>query len=243
MPRRHEPGDSTVHSGTRLARQAARLAQDLRRGIADSAGAAVPPYDACVRPLRTPPSHHGPPRRWDARDNGRLPGTAVANFPTDADNEAPSAARGSPVRSRPVRPTRDGRTPSDSGQPRDAAHSTWTSRARTQHGGFRLHRWTHAAPDDLLQGFARARNAIADTPTGGSSNRTPPGPRSEYGAQRLGGIARQTCESSFKTLAAAAPTTPGSRTEGAWGGSAAARRLGPVPAHRHEVPVERFGVL
>jgi len=35
-------------------------------------------------------------------------------------------------------------------------------------------------------------------------------------AQRLGGIDRQTCESSFRTLAAAVPTTPGSCTEGAW---------------------------
>lgn len=35
-------------------------------------------------------------------------------------------------------------------------------------------------------------------------------------AQRLGGINQQNCESSFKTLAATAPTTPGSCTEGAW---------------------------
>jgi len=35
-------------------------------------------------------------------------------------------------------------------------------------------------------------------------------------AQRLGGIDQQNCESSFKTLAASAPTTPGSCTQGAW---------------------------
>jgi hypothetical protein len=35
-------------------------------------------------------------------------------------------------------------------------------------------------------------------------------------AQRLGGIDQQNCEPSFKSLAAAAPTTPGSCTQGAW---------------------------
>ena len=39
--------------------------------------------------------------------------------------------------------------------------------------GFRLHQWTDTAPDDLVQGFARARNAIADSPTGESSYQHP----------------------------------------------------------------------
>jgi len=39
--------------------------------------------------------------------------------------------------------------------------------------GFRLVRWADAAPDDLVAAFAKARNAIADAPTGDSSYREP----------------------------------------------------------------------
>ena len=39
--------------------------------------------------------------------------------------------------------------------------------------GFRLLRWTDAAPDELVQGFARARDAIADSPIGASSYQHP----------------------------------------------------------------------
>ncbi|MEY9963318.1 GNAT superfamily N-acetyltransferase [Streptacidiphilus sp. MAP12-16] len=39
--------------------------------------------------------------------------------------------------------------------------------------GFRLHQWMDTAPDDLLQGFARARNAMADQPIGESSYQHP----------------------------------------------------------------------
>ncbi|QMU78231.1 hypothetical protein GXW83_23540 [Streptacidiphilus sp. PB12-B1b] len=39
--------------------------------------------------------------------------------------------------------------------------------------GFRLQRWTDAAPDDLVHSFARARNAIADAPLSESSFRHP----------------------------------------------------------------------
>ncbi|MEY9962485.1 GNAT superfamily N-acetyltransferase [Streptacidiphilus sp. MAP12-16] len=39
--------------------------------------------------------------------------------------------------------------------------------------GFRLHQWIDTAPDDLVQGFARARNAMADQPIGESSYRHP----------------------------------------------------------------------
>ncbi|HWG24613.1 GNAT family N-acetyltransferase [Actinospica sp.] len=35
--------------------------------------------------------------------------------------------------------------------------------------GFRFEQWSDAAPDDLVAEFARARNAIGDAPTGGSS--------------------------------------------------------------------------
>ncbi|MFB7667640.1 GNAT family N-acetyltransferase [Kitasatospora sp. NPDC056138] len=39
--------------------------------------------------------------------------------------------------------------------------------------GFRIQKWVDTAPDDLVQGFARARNAIADSPTGEASYRHP----------------------------------------------------------------------
>jgi GNAT superfamily N-acetyltransferase len=40
--------------------------------------------------------------------------------------------------------------------------------------GFTFRQWTDTAPEDLLGGFARARNAMADQPIGGSSYRHPP---------------------------------------------------------------------
>lgn len=46
--------------------------------------------------------------------------------------------------------------------------------------GFRLHRWTDAAPDELVHSFARARNAIADAPLGESSFQHP-----EWTAERV----------------------------------------------------------
>ncbi|WP_045305956.1 GNAT family N-acetyltransferase [Saccharothrix sp. ST-888] len=39
--------------------------------------------------------------------------------------------------------------------------------------GFRIQKWVDTAPDDLVQSFARARNAIADSPTGETSYRHP----------------------------------------------------------------------
>ncbi|MFJ9847877.1 GNAT family N-acetyltransferase [Streptomyces sp. NPDC101150] len=39
--------------------------------------------------------------------------------------------------------------------------------------GFRIERWADTAPDDLVQSFAQARNAIADSPTGEASYRHP----------------------------------------------------------------------
>ena len=39
--------------------------------------------------------------------------------------------------------------------------------------GFHLRRWTDAVPDDLLEGFARARNAMADQPIGDATFQHP----------------------------------------------------------------------
>ncbi|SEK93761.1 GNAT family N-acetyltransferase [Streptacidiphilus jiangxiensis] len=39
--------------------------------------------------------------------------------------------------------------------------------------GFRLHQWADVAPDDLVEGFARARSAMADQPLGESAYRPP----------------------------------------------------------------------
>ncbi|MEV8092714.1 GNAT family N-acetyltransferase [Kitasatospora sp. NPDC085879] len=39
--------------------------------------------------------------------------------------------------------------------------------------GFRIRTWVDTAPDDVVQSFARARNAIADSPTGEASYRHP----------------------------------------------------------------------
>jgi len=176
---------------------------------ADLSGAPVPPYDAFVRQLRTPQSYHGLLQRWDARDNGRLLGTAVAIFPTDENSEiavitvrVPPQERRGGIGTRLLQAMLPqlhelGRLRISGTVKAGAAGERWANalgfRTVTQRcsqhlditstdparwqvepaPGFRLHQWTDTAPDDLLRGFARARNAIADSPIGGSSYQHP----------------------------------------------------------------------
>ena len=176
---------------------------------ADFPSAPVPPYESYVHQLCQPASFHGLLRRWGARDNGRLLGTANAIFPTDENSElaiisvrVPDQHRREGVGTRllqamlpqiherghrtitgTVKAGADGEKWANAlGFPRVLQRSShrlditsvdpklWLVEPKS---GFRLHQWTDTAPDDLVQSFARARNAIADSPAGESSHQHP----------------------------------------------------------------------
>ena len=175
----------------------------------DFLSAPVPPYDSYVKQLCQPTSHHGLLLQWDARDNGRLLGTAMALFPTNENCEraiiivrVPPQDRRGGVGTRLLQAVlpqvRERGCRTISGTVKVGADGDkWTNALgfemvlqRSSHyldiasedpgrwqvepiAGFRLHQWTDTAPDDLLQSFARARNAIADSPTSESSYQHP----------------------------------------------------------------------
>ena len=175
----------------------------------DFPGSPVPPYDAYVRQLRAPASARSPQQRWDARDNGRLLGTAGAIFRTDENSERVLVAVRVPVPDRrggvgtrllqamlPQLRARGCRTVAGTVKAgadgeqwasalgfrtvlRQSAHHLDVTKADPLRWqvelapGFRLRQWTDTAPDDLVRGFAMARNAMADQPIGESSYRHP----------------------------------------------------------------------
>ncbi len=177
--------------------------------VADYPSAPLPPYDSYVQQLCAPESHNGLQQRWDARDNGRLLGTAIAVFPTDENSglaiigmRVPVQDRGAGVGTRLLQAilpqihergcrwiTGTVKTPSD-GEKWSRGLGFRSVAQRSSHHldiksvdparwlvepapGFRLRQWVDTAPDDMVQGFAQARNAMADQPTGDSSYRHP----------------------------------------------------------------------
>jgi GNAT superfamily N-acetyltransferase len=175
----------------------------------DFPGAPVPPYDSFTQQLCQPTSHYGLQRRWTARDDGRLLGTASAIFPTDENSElaiitvrVPAENRRGGVGTRLLQAmlpqihehgcrTIIGTVKAGAdGEKWASALGFQTVHQRSSHHlditsvdparwqveptpGFRLLQWMDTAPDDLVLGFARARNAIADSPTGESSYQHP----------------------------------------------------------------------
>jgi GNAT superfamily N-acetyltransferase len=162
----------------------------------------VQSYDAYVQQLCAPMDHYGLQRRWDARESGRLLGTASAIFPTNENRglaiitvRVPSQSRREGVGTRLLqamlpevgelgRQTITGtvKAGADGEKWANALGLRTVLRRSSQHldipstdpkrwqvqpaPGFRLHQWLDTAPNELVQGLARARDAMADRPMG-----------------------------------------------------------------------------
>ncbi|MEY9846075.1 GNAT family N-acetyltransferase [Streptacidiphilus sp. MAP5-3] len=170
--------------------------------VADFPSTPVPEYDTYVQQLRTSASSQWTRVRWEARDAGRLLGTASATFPTGENSGyaviavrvAVQDRRGGvgtgllramlpEIRERGCRPVACEVKAGSDGQKwtdvlgfrpvlRLTEHRldiTSVDPARWQveaPSGFRLRQWADTAPDELVQGFVGALNAMADQPLG-----------------------------------------------------------------------------
>ncbi len=178
--------------------------------VSDFPDLPVPAFDAYVQRLCTAGSGHAVQRRWDARRDGGVLGTANAVLPTDDNREravlavrVPTQERGAGVGTRLLRAAlpriRDHGCRWIASQVREGADGErWADALGFRQvlrlsshrldlrgvnpfrwptdppAGFTFRQWTDTAPDDLVAGFARARDAMADQPIGVSRYRHSP---------------------------------------------------------------------